>query len=467
MISRDEPLDTSLELPQRKIFSVSELTAQIRELLEETFPSVWVQGEVSNFKSAPSGHYYFTLKDDSAQIRTVMFKTQNRFLKFRLEDGLKVIAWGRVSVYGPRGDYQLILDTMEPAGFGSLMLAFEQLRNRLAAEGLFDRERKKPMPRFPRTIGLVTSPRGAAVRDMIRIISRRFPGTNILVSPATVQGDRAPEEIVNAIRRLCETGDVDVIIVGRGGGSVEDLWAFNDERVVRAVATCPVPIVSAVGHETDFTLTDFAADLRASTPSAAAELLVPDRSDLADGIAHLGARLRNSIRSILGQRIDVLKEMMNRLYDPRRQIEERRMRLDDISARLSRSMTRHMEALRRETQTLAQRLRPQYLERLLLGHSEQVAALTVRLERSLRERLLRDRSSAENLAARLDGLSPLAILARGFSITFRTDTGAVVTDASSVHAGDEVRVRLHRGHLACSVMRTEGPVPTDEPESNS
>jgi exodeoxyribonuclease VII large subunit len=466
MTHREEPIQTTLDLPERKIYSVSELTAEIREMLEDRFPSVWIQGEISNFKAAPSGHYYFTLKDDSAQIRSVIFKTQNRFLKFRLEDGLKVIAWGRVSVYGPRGEYQLILDTMEPAGFGSLMLAFEQLRNRLAAEGLFDSARKKPMPRFPKRIGLVTSSRGAAVRDMIRIILRRFPGTHILICPATVQGDRAPDEIVTAIRRLCEAGDVDVIIVGRGGGSVEDLWAFNDERVVRAVATCPVPIVSAVGHETDFTLTDFAADLRASTPSAAAEMLVPDRRELADSIVHLAARLRNGIRSVVGQRFDVLKELVNRLYDPRRHIEERRMRLDDITLRLSRTMARRLETLRQEVLMISRRLRPQYLERRLLEHSEQVTALTIRLERSLRERLLRDRAAAENLAARLDGLSPLAILARGFSITLRGDTGAVVTDAGSVAAGDQVRVRLHHGRLRCTVIDREIPDRPDETDSS-
>lgn len=455
MTSPEEPFQTGMELPQRKIYSVSELTAHIRDLLEDEFPSVWIQGEVSNFRSAPSGHFYFTLKDDTAQIRCVMFKTQSRFLKFRLEDGLNVIGWGRVSVYSLRGDYQLILDTMEPAGFGSLMLAFEQLKTRLAAEGLFDTRRKKPMPRFPRTVGIVTSPRGAAVRDMIRIIMRRFPGTHILVSPATVQGDRAPEDIVAGIRRLCEAGDVDVIIVGRGGGSVEDLWAFNDERVVRAVAVCTVPIVSAVGHETDFTLTDFAADLRASTPSAAAELLVPDRRELADGVVHFAARLRNSVRSALGQRIDVLNELAKRLYDPRRQIEESRMRLDDFTTRLGFTMSRRLEVLRREIQDVAQRLRPQYLERILSAQAEQVASLATRLQRSIQDRLLQGRMSAENLSARLDALSPLAILSRGFSITFREDTGAVVTDASSVSQGDKVHVRLHRGQLTCEVTGTE------------
>jgi len=464
MNNPEEPFQTEIPLPERKIYSVSELTTRIRDLLEEEFPSVWIQGEVSNFRSAPSGHFYFTLKDDAAQIRCVMFKTQSRFLKFRLEDGLNVIGWGRVSVYSLRGDYQLIFDTMEPAGFGSLMLAFEQLKKRLASEGLFDPQRKKAIPRFPRRVGLVTSPRGAAVRDMIRIVMRRFSGTHILVSPATVQGDRAPDEIVAGIRRLCQAGDVDVIILGRGGGSVEDLWAFNDERVVRAVAACPVPIVSAVGHETDFTLTDFAADLRASTPSAAAELLVPDRRELADGIAHLAARLSNSVRSALGQRSDVLNELVKRLYDPRRLIQERRMRLDDFSMRLGYAMDRRLEVLRREVQSVEQRLRPEYLERMLSVQVEWAASLLNRLQRSMQENLTRARVSAENLCARLDTLSPLAILSRGFSITSRADTGAILTDASSVSKGDRVRVRLHRGQLQCDVTGAEIPDYQEKPE---
>ena len=305
-----------MELPERKIYTVSELTEQIRDLLEREFPSVWIQGEVSNLRSAPSGHVYFTLKDESAQIRCVMFKLQRRFLKFRLEDGLHVIAWGRISVYSLRGEYQLILDTMEPVGLGSLMLAFEQLKKRLTAEGLFDERNKKPLPPFPKRIGLVTSSRGAAVRDMIRISRRRFPGTHILVSPASVQGDRAPDEIVAAIDRLCNAGDVDVIIVGRGGGSIEDLWAFNDEKVVRADAGCRLPIVSAVGHETDVTLTDFAADLRASTPSAAAEMVVPDKQDLQEGVIHLAARMKSCMRNFLERRVGILNELLRRALRP-------------------------------------------------------------------------------------------------------------------------------------------------------
>jgi exodeoxyribonuclease VII large subunit len=440
-----------MELPQRKVYTVSELTAEIRGILEKGFPSVWIQGEISNFRSAPSGHLYFTLKDEAAQIRCVMFKIQSRFLRFKLEDGLSIIGWGRLSVYSARGEYQIIMDTVEPMGFGSLMLAFEQLKIRLAAEGLFDESRKKPLPRFPKTVGLVTSPRGAAVRDMIRIIGRRFPAVNILLSPATVQGDRAPEEIVAAINRLCAAGDVDAIIVGRGGGSIEDLWAFNDERVVRAVSACPLPIVSAVGHETDVTLTDFAADLRASTPSAAAELIVPDKLDLMESIVHLVTRVRNSVLGTAGRLNHVLKELVQRLYDPRRLIQERRMRMDDLVMRLTLAMRRTRDMLRKETSALTERLRPLYLQRMLSDYKRECASLLTRLERAMRDTLKRETTSAEYLAARLDDLSPLAILARGYSITSVMKTEAIITDSADVEKGDQVRVRLHRGELACEV----------------
>jgi len=444
-----------MELPERKIYTISELTELVRDLLESEFPSVWVQGEISNLRAAPSGHFYFTLKDASAQIRCVMFKIQSRFLKFRPEEGLQVIAWGRLSVYGPRGEYQLILDTMEPVGLGSLMLAFEQLKNKLASEGLFDPSRKKTIPEFPGTIGIVTSPRGAAVRDMIRILTRRFPAIRILVSPASVQGDRAPDEIVIGLKRLCEAGDVDVVIVGRGGGSVEDLWAFNDERVVRAVAECPLPVVSAVGHETDVTLTDFAADMRASTPSAAAELLVPDRRDLADRLAQLAARLRNAMSFSVGKRRDALQETLKRLYDPRRQLQDRRITLDDLIVRLRNAMLRLATELRSETSTLVGRLRPEHLRRFILLARQDNEAVADRLERAGREVMKDARGSVEGLCARLDALSPFAVLSRGYSITTRLDTGAVVTDSGSVKVEDQVRVRLHRGQLSCLVVGTQ------------
>jgi exodeoxyribonuclease VII large subunit len=440
-----------MELPERKIYTVSELTEEIKNILEGQYPSVWIQGEVSNFKHAPSGHFYFTLSDETAQIRCVMFKTQNRFLKFRPEDGLRIVAWGRLSVYLPRGEYQLILDTMEPLGIGSLMLAFEQLKEKLAREGLFDEGRKRPIPRFPRTIGLVTSPKGAAVRDMIRIAHRRFPGINILVSPTSVQGDKAPAEIVAALERISRTDDVDVILMGRGGGAVEDLWAFNDERVVRAVAACPIPVVSAVGHETDFTLTDFAADLRASTPSAAAELVVPDRRELLDRATQLMARLRSSMTRSLDRTSNVVAEVVKRLYDPRRAIDERRQRLDEAVGRLVGMMRRTLNSRRVEFERTAARLRPELLRRPLAAARTEWEALTLRLSRSTRSELDRARSSVESLASKLESLSPLAVLARGYSVTLRPETGAVLRDAAAVEVGDEVSVRLQRGELKCQV----------------
>lgn len=446
-----------VELPERKVFTVSELTEQIRELLVREYPSVWIQGEVSNFRAAPSGHLYFTLKDDFAQIRCVMFKIQSRFLKFRLENGLHVMAWGRLSVYSLRGEYQLILDTMEPLGLGSLMLAFEQLKTRLAAEGLFDRQRKKPLPRFPRTVGLVTSARGAAVRDMIRTISRRSPGTNIVVSPASVQGDRAPEELVEAIERLCAVGGIDVVIIGRGGGAMEDLWAFNHERVVRAVAECPLPIVSAVGHETDVTLTDFAADLRASTPSVSAEVVVPDRQELAAGILHLLARLRSVMFHKLSRSSDVVTELVRRLFDPRRQIQERRMTIDDLTLRLANAMTRRTVTARQETRAVAVRLKPGHILRNIQVAGQECKSLWTRLSMAIRHCLDNNRTTAENLASHLDGLSPLAVLARGYSITLRPDTGRVITDSRTVRQGDSLHVRLHRGRLTCTVTDKESP----------
>lgn len=446
-----------MQLPERKIYSVSELTGCIRDLLEKEYPSVWVQGEISNYRPAHSGHLYFVLKDQSSQIRSVMFKGQGRFLKFRPEDGLEVICWGRLTVYGPRGEYQLVLDTMEPVGLGSLMLAFEQLKKKLQAEGLFDDTRKKPLPFFPGRIGIVTSPTGAAIRDMIRIIRRRFHGTHILVSPASVQGDKAPDEIVAALERLNKAGDVDVIIVGRGGGSVEDLWAFNDERVVRAVASCAVPVVSAVGHETDFTLTDFAADQRASTPSAAAEILVQEKGELESGIGHLTTRLKNRMVTRLRQCLDLVNETLKRLYDPRRQIQERIMGVDDLTTRLSRGMERRIALVKRETEDAVMRLRPEHLRRVVEIRREECRGLQVRLERIVGDCVNHARTSAENLSARLGALNPLAVLARGYSITYRAETGKVVTDSLDVEQGDGLRIRLHRGELSCTVMERNDP----------
>jgi exodeoxyribonuclease VII large subunit len=441
-----------MDLPHRKIYSVSELNEQIGVLLETSFPSVWVRGEISNFRAAPSGHMYFTLKDNSAQIRCVMFRIQSRFIRFRLEDGLNIIAWGKLSVYTLRGEYQLIVDTVEAAGLGNLMLAFEQLKARLAQEGLFEPGRKRPIPALPKKIGIVTSATGAAIRDMVNVIKRRFKGVHIVVSPATVQGDRAPKEIEAAIGRLCQLGDIDVIIVGRGGGSIEDLWAFNDEMVVRTVAACPLPVVSAVGHETDVTLTDFAADLRAPTPSAAAELIVPDQRDLEAIIEHLTARLRNGVSACLRKDREAVNGLSKRLYDPRRIIKDKTQRIDELTSRLERGMQRRLKETRSEIAGLESRMRPERFKERLETLKSECGRLVERLRKSTLVDLAGRVSRLEHTAAHLNALSPLKVLERGYSITLKSNNRKVVTDAATVELGENLTIRLHKGELLCSVF---------------
>ncbi|HWM78482.1 MAG TPA: exodeoxyribonuclease VII large subunit, partial [Methylomirabilota bacterium] len=294
---------------ERRVYTVSELTAGIKGTLEGTFPAVWVEGEISNLRVPSSGHAYFTLKDEGAQLSAVLFRGRGRRVRFEPEDGMHVLAFGGLDVYAARGQYQLVVELMEPQGLGALQLAFEQLKRKLEAEGLFDEARKRPLPAFPRVIGIVTSPTGAAIRDMLNIIGRRFADLHILITPVRVQGDEAPGEIVQALLHLQEIANLDVIIVGRGGGSIEDLWAFNDERVARALAVCRVPVISAVGHETDFTIADFVADLRAPTPSGAAELVVREKLAVMETLADLYARLKQAMTAEMGarrERVDFL-----------------------------------------------------------------------------------------------------------------------------------------------------------------
>jgi exodeoxyribonuclease VII large subunit len=287
---------------ERRVYTVSELTASIKTTLEEGFPMMWVEGEISNLRTPGSGHAYFTLKDEGAQISAVLFRGRGRRVRFELEDGMQVLAFGGLDVYAARGQYQLVVEMMEPKGLGALQLAFEQLKRKLEAEGLFEEARKRPLPAFPRVIGIVTSPTGAAIRDMLNIIGRRFADLHILITPVRVQGDEAPGEIVQALVHLQEIANLDVIIVGRGGGSIEDLWAFNDERVARALAACRVPVISAVGHETDFTIADFVADLRAPTPSGAAELVVREKLAVMETLADLYARLKQAMTAEVSAR---------------------------------------------------------------------------------------------------------------------------------------------------------------------
>lgn len=395
---------------QTRILSVTQLNAVVRTTLESALEPLWVVGEVSNVRTPPSGHLYFTLKDDQSQIAAVMFRRYGQALDFRIEDGMEVLCLGRVSVYTVRGDLQFYAVELEPRGKGALTLAFEQLKRRLYQEGLFDPQFKKALPVLPRTIGLVTSLRGAAVRDMLKIIGARFAERRVIIRPVRVQGEGAAAEIAEGIRDLDTLGFLDVMIVGRGGGSLEDLWAFNEEVVARAIFAARTPVVSAVGHEIDVTIADFVADERAPTPTAAAEMAVPRKDDLSAMIAALDARMRRALQGDLKTRKEGLRHLVRRLVDPTRRLRDNQMRLDELSVRLYR---RHENWMQRA-----------------------------------RERIV-------HLTSRLNGLSPLAVLGRGYSIVYRLPDQKIVKDASDLHAGGDVRVEFARGRAVCRVEEVE------------
>jgi len=394
----------------RQFLSVSELTAIIKGTLESEIDSVWVSGEISNFRVFPSGHSYFTLKDDKCQISAVMFRRRGEALPFAPENGMEILCFGRVSLYPVRGDLQFYVEMMEPRGQGTLYLAFEQLKRKLAAEGLFAPERKRAMPFLPVCIGIVTSERGAAVRDMLRIIKDRFPDRRVVIRPVKVQGEGAAEEIALGIAELGRSGEVDVMIVGRGGGSLEDLWAFNEEIVARAIFASTVPVISAIGHEIDFTIADFVADHRAPTPTAAAEMVIPRRADLVERLSDLQAALVRGMES----KIQIAKEdwrgLVKRLTDPGRKLRDHQQRLDETSVDLLR-----------------------------------------RFQNRLRQ--FQDRLAAN--AGRLDALSPLAVLERGYSITHKLPGEKIVKDAASLEFGDRVRISFAHGKAICRVEGKE------------
>jgi exodeoxyribonuclease VII large subunit len=441
-------------LGPRRLFSVAELIGGLRELVEEVGP-VWVVGEISNLRRAGSGHAYFTLKDDDAQLRAVLFRGNAARLPFDPEEGLEVVAGGELSVYGPRGDLQLIVRQLEPRGRGALQLAFEQLRARLEAEGLFAANLKRALPDFPRRVGIVTSPSGAALHDVLHVSARRFPGIPLLLAPTRVQGDGAEVEIEAALAALGEVDDVDVILLVRGGGSLEDLQAFNTERVARAIRAARVPVVAGVGHEVDVTIADLAADARAATPSAAVELALPDREAVA---AELAARARALARAVAGHAAESRARLASlartlRAHAPTARLAARRMRL----AGLARSLLVSGAALGRERR--AARLAP--LGARLVSAAQHVApplraraaASGERLAPASRARAAAARARLATAAARLDALSPLAVLGRGFAIA-RGPRGEILRDAGAVAAGDEIAVRLARGELLASVRAT-------------
>jgi exodeoxyribonuclease VII large subunit len=441
---------------ERAVLTVSQLADRLRGVLEERFPAVWVEGEISNFKVYTSGHAYFTLKDEGAQLKCVLFRNRARRIRFEPADGLHVLAFGSIEVYAQRGEYQLVVELLEPRGLGALQLAFEQLKERLQREGLFDPARKRALPRFPRKIGIVTSPTGAALRDMLRIIGRRFGEIHIVIAPAKVQGEGAAQEVAQGVRELHAIGDVDVIIVGRGGGSLEDLWAFNDEMLARTLAASKIPIVSAVGHEVDFTIADFVADLRAPTPSAAAELVVREKQAVADSVSDLGRRLGAAMERRLTRERQHLEAVRRRrvLTDPRRPLRDLERRVDDASARLRRAIATAVRHAAHRLELAARGLRAQNPVARTLADRRRLTELSARLDRAAARQLDRARHRLGSSAGRLHSLSPLGVLARGYSLT-RRPSGEIVRSVRQVGVGDEVDVLLSEGTLACRVSATK------------
>jgi exodeoxyribonuclease VII large subunit len=446
-----------MDLPLRYILTVSELTQEIKNLLEFKFSDVWVEGEISNFRIPPSGHIYFTLKDEGSQIRAVLFRMQARSLRFVPEDGLHVICRGRVSLYEKRGEYQLILDRIEPKGMGALQLAFLQLKERLEKEGLFDVIHKKSLPMIPKKIGIVTSPTGAVIRDMLHILQRRFENVQILLYPVQVQGEEASSEIAKAIEYLNDRTDVDVIIVGRGGGSLEDLWAFNEERVARAIYNSKIPIISAVGHETDYTISDFVADLRAPTPSAAAELVVKEKREIKNTLHYLETRLESQVLQVFQRhRID-LSHYRKILISPRKRIEDYLLRVDELVNRFSILTSWIFKRNREKCIHLSERI---YLQNPLqrVGNLRPfVSQVGKSLEQNMQHTIEIHRGKVGGVEGKLVSLSPLSILQRGYSITRKIPSLQILRDTTLSKEGDKVEVKLYRGTLLCAVERIERP----------
>ena len=441
--------------PARRVYSVGELNAAIRETLEREFPDVWVAGEISGVKLAASGHYYFTLKEREAQVRSVAFRSAHRYWKFRPQDGLAVLARGRIDVFEARGEYQLIVEVLEPQGHGALQVAFEQLKKKLAMEGLFEPARKRALPRYPRRIGIVTSPRGAVIADMVQILSRRFPGLHIRLFPALVQGEGSVDDVCRGLDYFSRSGWPELVIVARGGGSLEDLWTFNEEAVARAIARCAVPVVSAVGHETDVTIADLVADLRAPTPSAAAEIIVCTRQELLERIGLVRQKLAQAVRfrlAVLARRwhqqaIERPMALLQRAIGRQAQrVDELEFRLrDQLRARLNRHGRAHRE--------LAARLRYFDLRpRFAVDRRRLESAYTAAVQ-SLRWELARRRGQVAQLDAKLSQLSPLRILERGYAIV-TNESGAIVKDSTAVPPGDAIHVRLARGRLDAQVTKS-------------
>lgn len=436
------------EADEPQILSVSDLNRAIRGQLENNFRLVWVKGEISNFKAHSSGHFYFSLKDSKAQVNAVMFRGFNQNLRFRPESGMEVLVRGKITVYEPRGTYQIFCEQMEPVGAGALQLAFEQLKEKLKSEGLFDESRKRPIPSLPKHVAVVTSPTGAAIKDILNVLGRRFKGLQVTVVPALVQGDAAPASIIDGIRKAQMLKDVDVMIVGRGGGSIEDLWGFNDEGVARAIATSRIPVISAVGHEIDFTIADFVADLRAPTPSAAAELVCRNAMELMEKIQTLKAGLWRVWNHTFSTKKTATKHLSERLVDPKRKLQDLMLRCDELTQRLDRAWQRRLERWTNQVKVALSKL-PSPKERILRLH-QQVRVHLSELEGEVRRQVELKRSRLSRLASVLDSLSPLNVLDRGYSIVRRDST--VMKSAKDLKPGDELEVILCKGVAKTKVV---------------
>ena len=440
--------------PERRIYTVSELNSAVGAVLEAEFTDIWVSGEISGTRLAASGHYYFTLKEREAQVRCVAFRSAHRYWKMKPQDGMAVLARGRLDVYEARGEYQLLVEMLEPQGFGALQLAFEQLKKKLAAEGLFAAERKRPLPRFPRRIGIVTSPRGAVIADLVQILSRRFPGLQIRLFPAMVQGEGSAEEICRGIRYFSRVAWADVLIVGRGGGSLEDLWSFNEEAVARAIAASPVPVVSAVGHESDVTIADFVADLRAPTPSAAAELVVPLREEVLDRVAVCRAKTGQALRyrlAMLERRLrhQGIERALGVLH---RRIGRGLQRIDEQEYRMRERLRAAIGVRERTRRSLEMRLRRFDIRPRLAADRRRMETADAAALIRIRGHLAQRRGAWQQVAAKLSQLSPLRILERGYAIV-STEAG-ILKDAAAAPPRTGIHVRLATGELDATVIRT-------------
>jgi exodeoxyribonuclease VII large subunit len=453
-VASADQLGLTFSSPERKVWVVRDLVAAVRTRLEREYSDVWVEGEISNFRAHDSGHFYFTLKDQNSQIRAVMFRSQARLLRFRPEDGMQVVLRGRVTVFEGRGELQLSAEYLEPKGAGALQIAFEQLKAKLQSEGLFDASRKKPIPALPRCIGIVTSPQAAALRDILNILRRRHHSASILIYPAQVQGESAASDVTSGIKYFNRVKNVDVIIIARGGGSAEDLAAFNHEGLARVIAGSGIPTISAIGHETDFTIVDFVADLRAPTPSAAAELVIRSRQEIEEQAEALRLRLTRAMRYRLLIAKQTLTEAAQHGAFARMMegINQRQQRLDDLRFRLEKSQRKLIEKHRRRWEQVSAAVRHYDARRVLAGMRRDLASHTTAITSAVQTLLLRRRSRIEQIEHQLKALSPVAILERGYALVFDA-SGNLVKNSAQVEIGDEISARLAHGSLTAKVEK--------------